>query len=250
MSVASIGGIPFRINPSQVTWDYNVDTAVIPTVGGRVVQILGVTLGDMTIQGLFGEDRVTPKKSWEMAESFQNQIAQLVDKQSARPTLAQLNGSDPTPMHQPLRFVYNDDTAATRASGLPVHNWDFNVYIKALKDVTDSSATVAHSTGKYSHGYSLTLFIVEDNTGQLAKIAKDQFIDRLSNGLGWQRTSYQGHMTIADLQAYLQKNSPDGTIHGLILKEFQNASAGQVPSFGSATNPIPGGVSGTQGTGG
>jgi hypothetical protein len=96
----------------------------------------------------------------------------------------------------------------------------------------------------------MTLFIVEDNTGQLAKIAKDQFIDRLSNGLGWQRTSYQGHMTIADLQAYLQKNSPDGTIHGLILKEFQNASAGQIPGLGSATNPIPGGVSGVQGTGG
>ena len=250
MSVASIGGVPFRINPSQVTWDYNVDTAVIPTVGGRVVQILGVTLGDMTIQGLFGEDRITPKKSWEMAEAFQNQIAQLVDKQSARPTLAQLNGSDPTPMHQPLRFIYNDDTATTRASGLPVHNWDFNVYIKALKDVTDNSSTVAHSTGKYSYGYALTLFIVEDNTGQLAKVAKDQFIDRLSNGLGWQRTSYQGHMTIADLQSYLQKNSPDGTIHGLILQEFQSASAGQLPSFGSATNPIPGGVSGTQGTGG
>lgn len=250
MSVASLGGIPFRINPSQVTWDYNVDTAVIPTVGGRVVQILGVTLGDMTIQGLFGEDRVTPKKSWEMAESFQNQIAQLVDKQSARPTLAQLNGSDPTPMHQPLRFVYNDDTTTTRAAGLPVHNWDFNVYIKALKDVTDGSATVAHSTGKYSHGYALTLFIVEDNTGQLAKIARDSFLDRLSNGLGWQRTSYQGRMTIADLQTYLQRNSPDGTIHGLVLKEFQNASAGQIPSFGSATNPIPGGVSGTQGTGG
>ena len=242
MSIASIGGIRFRINPSQVTWDYSVDTAVIPTVGGRVVQILGVTLGDMTIQGLFGQERTgNNRESWRLAEEFQRNIAALVDKQSARPTQQQLMGLDPTPMHPTHRFVYNDDSPQTRAAGLPVHNWDFNVYIKSLTDIS-GSGTVEHSTGKFSYGYQLTLFIQQDNTGSLRTVARDEFISRLSEGLGWQRTPYQGHFSTEELQKYLAANSPDDpTIHGLVLKEFQNASSGIIP--GSATNPIPGGSS-------
>lgn len=250
--IASLGGIPLRIAPSQVSWDYNVDTCVIPTVGGRVVQVLGATLGDMTVQGLYGQDRNpgSPQESWKLAEAFHDQIARLVDKQSQKPTTAQLSGQDPTPMHPYHRFVYNDDTPAVRSQGLPVHNWDFNVYIKDFRDVDGSGMSVQHKTGKFSYGYQLTLFIVEDNTGKLVEVAKNEFIERLSNGLGWQRTPYQGHMTLADLQQYLQRNSPDGTIHGLVLKQFQNASAGQLPGYGTATNPIPGGVGAIGGLGG
>lgn len=220
------------MNPSQITVDYSVDTAVINTVGGRVVQVYGTTLGDMTVQGLYGVDRSTPQESWQIAEAFQNQVAIMINKQGARPTIAQLNGTDPTPMLPPLRFTYTD----------PTHSWDYNVYVKSFKDINNPEATVEHVTGKYSYGYTLTLFIVQDNTGQLAKVAQDQFISRLSDGLGWQRTAYNGQMTIADLQNYLTKNSPDGTIHGLILQEFQTASQGQVPTPGSATNPVPGGA--------
>lgn len=205
---------------------------MINTVGGRVVQVYGTTLGDMTVQGLYGVDRQTPQESWQLAESFQSNIATLINQQGARPSIAQLNGTDPTPMLPPLRFTYSD----------PTHSWDYNVYIKAFKDINNPEATIEHVTGKYSYGYSLTLFIVQDNTGQLSKVAQDQFITRLSDGLGWQRTAYNGQMTVADLQNYLSKNSPDGTIHGLILQEFQNASQGQVPGFGSASNPVPGGA--------
>jgi hypothetical protein len=229
--LATLGGLTFRVNPSQISMNYSVDTCVIPTVGGRVVQVYGTTLGDMTVQGLYGVDRVNKQESWELAEAFQTKIAQMINQQGARPSTAQLAGTDPTPILPPLRFTYHDDK----------HNWDYNVYIKSLKDSANDSITVEHMTGKYSYGYTLTLFIDQDNTGQLAKIAQDQFISRLSDGLGWQRTSYQGHMTIQDLQAYLQQNSPDGTIHGLILQEFENASTGD-PNFGSATNPVPGGA--------
>lgn len=243
--IASLGGVSFRVNPSQITVDYSVDTCVINTVGGRVVQVYGTTLGDMTVQGLYGEDRTTPQESWQIAEAFQNRIAELINQQGARPSIAQLSGTDPTPMLPPLRFTYSD----------PKHTWDYNVYIKAFKDINNPEATIEHVTGKYSYGYSLTLFIVQDNTGQLAKVAQDQFISRLSDGLGWQRTSYNGQMTVADLQNYLTQNSPDGTIHGLILQEFNQASQGQLPTAGAATNPVPGGAGtlndlGTSGSGG
>jgi hypothetical protein len=241
MSVASLGDIRFRINPSQVYWEYSVDAAVIPTVGGRVVQVYGVTLGDMTIQGLFGEQRTgNHLESWELAENFTKNIQRLAIEQSRPPTPAQLSGVDRTPMHRTWRFYYNDDTTERRQSGIPVHTWDFNVYVKSLKDVAGAGSTVEHKTGKFSYGYNLTLFLQEDNTGKLATVAKNDFIERLSAGLGWQRTAYNGHMTVADLQAYLSRNSPDGTIHGLVLQQFQTASGGQIP--GAAVNPVPGGA--------
>jgi hypothetical protein len=243
MSTASLGDVRFRISPSQVHWEYSVDVAVIPTVGGRVVQVYGVTLGDMTVQGLFGQKRDgTPRESWQLAEDFKKNIQRLAIEQSRPPTAAQLSGVDRTPMHRTWRFVYNDDSPQRRASRLPVHNWDFQVYIKSLTDIADPAFTVSHSTGKFSYGYNLTLMLQEDNTGKLATVAKNAFIDRLSNGLGWQRTAYNGHMSVADLQAYLSRNSSDGTIHGLVLKQFEDAAAGQVPGYGSAVNPVPGGV--------
>jgi hypothetical protein len=221
MGLASLGGVTFRINPSQVSWNYSVDASVIPTVGGRVVQVYGVTMGDMTIQGLFGQDRQNRRESWQLAEAFQKQMAGLVAKQSAIPTAAQLSGADKTPMHPPHRFVYTDDT----------HNWDFTVYVKSLRDVGNPAATVEHKTGKYSYGYTLTLFIQQDNTNQLKQVAQNQFIDRLSSGLGWKRSDYNGKMTVADLAASLA-NTADGTIHGLVLQQFQQAAQGQPPTAG------------------
>lgn len=221
MALANLGGLTFRINPSQVSWNYSVDAAVIPTVGGRVVQVYGVTMGDMVIQGLYGQERSGQKReSWQLAEQFAKDIQYLVQKQSAIPTAAQLSGADTTPMHPPHRFIYTDAK----------HNWDFTVYVKSLKDVGNPSATVDHRTGKYSYGYTLTLFIQQDNTGTLAAVAKNEFIDRLSNGMGWKHTEYNGAMSLAQLESYLKTNSPDGTIHGLVLQQFTQAGQGQTPT--------------------
>jgi hypothetical protein len=225
MAIATIGGVPFRINPSQVSWTYDVDTNVIPTIGGRVVQILGITLGDMTIQGMYGVDRANQQESWVLAQNFTDSIANLVEIQSALPSAAQLSGVDTTPMQPTHRFFF-DDTADT-LPGYPSHHWDFQVYVKGLIDLDeDGSYVIGHRTGKYSYRYQLTLFIVEDNTGTLAKVAQDAFLDRLATGVGWKQSDYNGPMTLNDLQTYLTQNSPDSTIHGLVLQEFENASQG------------------------
>lgn len=227
MALANLGGLTFRINPSQVSWNYSVDATVIPTVGGRVVQVYGVTMGDMTIQGLFGQERSGQKReSWQLAEQFQKDVALLVQKQSAIPTAAQLSGADATPMHPPMRFVYIDDK----------HNWDFTVYVKSLRDVASPTSVVEHKTGKFSYGYTLTLFIQQDNTGKLNAVAKNEFIERLSNGMGWKRSQYNGFMSNVELENYLKSNSSDGTIHGLVLQQFTTAGQGQIPIPGQAPN--------------
>lgn len=210
---AQLGKMEFRIAPSQVFFTYDVDTAVIPTIGGRVVQAYGATLGDLIVQGTVGEDRVNGEVGWQLAEQFQQAIGQLVVQQSTPPSTAQLSGVDATPMHQPVRFFYGDDT----------HNWDLMVYIKSLKDIK-SDYTIAHETGKFFYGYTLTLFIVEDNTGLLKAGIVDEFINRLSDGVGWQQSPYNGYMTAAEMQAYVAANSPDGTIHGLLMKQLGDSS--------------------------
>jgi len=229
MGNAILGGLRFRIDPSQVAIPYEMNVAVTPTVGGRVVQVHGVTFGDLTIRGLFGQDRANRRESWRLAEDFSVAIQRLVDKQSARPTMAQLTGTDPAPMHPTLRFLYSDANSPTRR-GLPVHDWDLNVYIKGLRDI-DGSATINHTPGKYSYGYTLTLFVQQDNTGKLAQVAQNAFIDRLSKGLGWKRGPYNGLMTAADLASYLQsKGAAD--IHSYVLQQYQNSVTGTIPQQG------------------
>jgi hypothetical protein len=238
MSLAQLGNYTFRINPSQVLFTYDVDTSVTNTVGGRVVQAYGATLGDITVQGLFGQERTgSRRESWLLAEQFQAAVGQMVVAQSIPPSAAQLQGTDRTPMHQPVRFVYNDDDPTRRAAGLPIHNWDMMVYIKSLKDVKSGASTMSHETGKFSYGYTLTLFYVEDNTGTLKTTLIDQFIQRLSEGVGWQRSSFNGGMSVDDLKTYLAANSPDGTLHGLILKQYREAATGAVtPGIGATAN--------------
>lgn len=226
MSFCQLGNYSFRIAPSSVVFPFEVDSVVIPTVGGRVVQVYGVTIGDMVVQGLFGQERTgASRDSWELAEDFQLRVGQMVTQQSAQPSGAQIGGYDPTTMHPPVRFLYQDDK----------HNWDFQVYIKKLQDASNGDYNVEHETGKFSYGYTLTLFIVEDNSRILRQVAVDKFINRLAAGIGWKRTEYNGPMTKADLENYVKANSPDGTIHGLVLKQFQESSAGGSLPGGSAT---------------
>lgn len=232
MSFCSLGDYQFRIAPSSVVFPFEVDSVVIPTVGGRVVQVYGVSLGDMVVQGLFGQERIgSTRDSWQLAEEFQAKMAALVQRQSAAPSTGQLAGYDNSTMHPPHRFIYQDAT----------HNWDFQVYIKDLQDVQDNGYTVSHQTGKFSYGYTLTLFIVEDNSRILRQVAVDKFISRLSEGVGWKRTVYNGPMTKAELADYVRQNSPDGTLHGLVLKQFQEASY----LTGTGTGVLPGGAATT-----
>jgi hypothetical protein len=234
MGYCSLGNYQFRIAPSNVVFPFEVDSVVIPTVGGRVVQVYGVTIGDMIVQGLFGQERGTgsSRDSWELAEEFQAAMANIVKAQSAAPSTGQLTGYDPKTMHPPVRFLFNDDSADRRAAGLPIHNWDFQVYVKRLQDSTNQGFVVEHSTGKFSYGYTLTLFIVEDNSRILRQVAVDKFIERLATGVGWKRTEYNGPMTMEDLDKYVKENSPDGSIHGLVLKRYQEASSGSTAGFG------------------
>lgn len=209
MSYAKLGNLQFRIDPDQVHFAYGIDYSIIDTLGGQVIQVLGATLGDLTISGSFGQDHKNRLESWELAEGFHASIRSMIDAQ----TLPQQGGKGP--VHQPISFTYMDG----------IHDWNLKVLIKDIEEGT-GQGSIEHKTGKFSYHYTLTLFIVEDSSLKLKKIATDKFISRIANGLGWKPSGYNGAMSLQDAITWITNNSSDGTVQGYLTKLLDQA-AGQ-----------------------
>lgn len=187
-------GIQFRIDPQSLDWNFQINTSVTNTLGGRVVQVTGATLSDITIQGLFGEDHSKsatsptedpPGVSWKLARRFASVIREMMEWQTRD---AQNQGK----MHQTARFTY------------PPMGWDFRVYIKDFSD--PDGGVISIRPEKFSHGYVLTLFVVEDASAAVVKAGEvngilnkakaaaiNSYIARISDGIGWKPTQYNGN---------------------------------------------------------
>src|SRR5581483_9061373 len=155
MGVASLGfgdgagpAVTFRIDPNSVEWNFKVNTTVIDTVAGRVVQVLGATLSDMTIQGSYGQNVRDSNngESWQQAEMFAEKIRTIMEYQSR-------DATDHGKMHPPATFNYAPK------------GWRFGVYVKDLSD--SKGGTISHEVGRASYDFSLSLFIVDARSQEL-----------------------------------------------------------------------------------
>lgn len=186
MGFASLGfsggpSISFRIDPDSIEWNFQINTSVIPTVAGRVVQVLGATLSDMTITGKYGQHvkAGSDGESWKLAESFTNKIREIMEYQSRDSTT---HGK----MHTPATFNYSPK------------GWRFSVYVKSIAD--PQGGAVAHRTGRASYDYVLTLFIVDSLSDDVRglegakKNAIDSYIARISDGIGWKFSQFNGQV--------------------------------------------------------
>ncbi|MGA5598418.1 hypothetical protein ACPCSE_29710 [Streptomyces cellulosae] len=198
MALASLGfsggpQVTFRLNPSSIDWGFDIHTSVVNTVGGRVVQITGATLRDITVVGYLGENRNAgasasgdhPGASWRLHEAFIARCRQIMEHQSR-------DATTPGMMHPPATFNY------------PARDWRWKVYLMDVADI-DGQASIEHRTGKFSHGYQLKLFIVQAGSASLVKAgtSKDEvdiaqekaitsYIARISEGIGWRQSEYNG----------------------------------------------------------
>src|SRR4051794_39582736 len=131
MALASLGftggpSVSFRLNPSSIDWGFDIHTAVTETVGGRVVQITGATLRDLTVTGYLGENRRAGGSpdglpdhagaSWRLHEAFLKKCRSIMDHQSR-------DSRTPGRMHEPATFNY------------PTRNWRWRVYLKSVADL-------------------------------------------------------------------------------------------------------------------
>lgn len=198
--------VTLRLNPNAVDWNFKINTSVTETVGGRVVQVLGATLSDITVQGSYGESRgKTHVESRVYAERFLAKMKEMAAWQSRDATKHQS-------MHQPAIFSF------------PVKGWNFEVYIKDLTD-PDGGGSVTHRPGKFSYDYQLTLFVHADisdtahilgRSNGVIETQKDKaiasYINRIADGIGWHFTEFNGQGGTA--QVVQESIKPVGDGHG------------------------------------
>lgn len=165
MGDAILAGRRFRVDPSSIAWSFEAKTQKIETVGGRVIQVFGTRISDMTLSGSFGVG------GWRQQRDFLDEMLALAHEQ------AEHGMKERAPRHQ-HRFIY------------PPRGWDFLVYLKQYS-TPDGQESVVHSPEIFNPRWNLTLFIVEDNAG-LRNVAENAYISRLAKGLGWTQTEYNG----------------------------------------------------------
>lgn len=162
MGEAVFADRPFRIDPESVAWDYRPKVAVHQTLAGKVVQVLGVVIGDMTVVGSFG------RGGWEAQERFLSNMKTVADQQVERDA------------GQPVRFHY------------PVRGWDFPVYLKDYS-TPDGANSVTMSPNIINPRWQLTLFLPTPGF-KLQQAATNQFLQRLKEGLGFKINEFNGPM--------------------------------------------------------
>jgi hypothetical protein len=232
MGVASIGfprgaSRTFRIDPDSIDYNVTVHTSVQQTVGGRVIQILGTSISDVIVRGSIGESHTLGRDtdgehkgtSWKLAVDFflaMQGLQQLQSSGSATPGPATRSA-----FLQPLTFIYAPKSLR------------FQCYIKSIVDADgDGTAGVVHKVGRANYRYTLTLFPVQEGSTNLVKAgtsngvldkaraaAIDAYIGRISQGIGWKFTAYNGGSTPdaswnSDFQKSNTTVTPNSTLGG------------------------------------
>lgn len=163
----TLAGARLRVNPEEVRWNFKMKVADQAAVGGKVVQILGVTMSDITVGGRYVPDpRFGDTEPWQQAERFRQYI-----KEQARQYAE-------SPSAPPVRFTY------------PPRGWDFEVYIKSITPYTND-------VEDFSPTWQLVLFPVGEGANKVVRGVKDLYIKRMMDGIGWKQTAYNGPMTQA-----------------------------------------------------
>lgn len=189
MALASLGGVPFRINPTDVAWTFELVTSVMPTIGGRVVQVIGANLSDITVRGYYGQEHVGKgsRTSAQIAEAFVKKMRQLMIDSTRDNVQGRM-------MHEPIDFV------------VPDYGWHLKVFLKAIQDEGGAGA-ISHSPDHFSYQYVITLFPSQEGTGNLTAAGmKNGVIDkkrqeaisaavaRISAGVGWKPSPFNDYL--------------------------------------------------------
>lgn len=110
MDIAYLDGFAFPYAPESIQWSYTLRTSVQETLGGRVVQLLGMQANSMTISGKAG--------SRERLDSLAKEIVRIMKKHIA--------------------------TDRSVVLQLPTRDLVFNVYVQSLPNIERNVKSVAY----------------------------------------------------------------------------------------------------------
>jgi hypothetical protein len=183
---ASLNGIPMRLNPTEVDISYTVKTSETPTLGGMVVQVFGIEMSDLVVTGTFG------------AGGYKEQLDFLQRMLNIAGYQANQNFNS---AGGPINFIY------------PNRGYNFQVYLKDYDSA--SGMAIDYENTNIAPDWRLTLFVDTDNLGGgLARVAADAYIERLSRGLGYKLSPFNGNVSANDVAAFIASqgyaNDPQG----------------------------------------
>lgn len=167
---ASLAGVPFSLDPTSLTWDFSIHSTDAAFLGGKVIQVFGATIGDITVEGHF-----RGKEGHDAQMAFLERMKALADKKVDNPQAA------------PIRFLW------------PEQGWDFQVYLRQYS-TPDGTRSIRVDPMNFAPRWRLILFPVR-GTEKLKQASVTTFIDRLAQGMGWKPTRYNGPLTFTELQA-------------------------------------------------
>ena len=138
----------FDVNPNSVEWNYRHHTHVQDTLGGRVVQLLGVSVEGMTIRGDAGAGIDGRKKLQKLASRI-GYIMQTIHVERQNPVYFKV----------------------------PSRDWKFRVYITSAPRLGWDSQTLTYP-------YELQFQVIED-LGIATRDSLHGELDRLKRGIGY-----------------------------------------------------------------
>lgn len=151
-------------SPDDISWDFKMKTVEIDTLGGKVIQVYGVDTSDLVVTGKFSQRQGSAP--WQERDRMQAQVESWMTSQVVQRS------------PRPLSFSY------------PERKWSFKVFVKGFGPA--SGGAFSHTNDQFSLDWKLTLFVVDDLTGRVVRGIKDEYLDRLMNGVGWKMSSYNG----------------------------------------------------------
>lgn len=197
MGDATFGGWNFRVDPESVRYSYKPKINSKANIGGKVVQVFGVTISDIVLAGSFGLGG---------REEQQRFLAQMI-------SVAQSQADNPSVT--PQRFVWPD------------RGWNIPCWLKSYAEGA-SQASVVGAPEMFSLKWQLTL--VPESGGSLAGYATTQLVDRMSQGIGWTKSAFNGPI-----------NGPTGVVEALAGGSgFTGVGSAPSPASGSSNSgPAP-----------
>lgn len=160
-SMVRLGPYRLRTHPSEIRWNFQMKTNDAKAMGGKVIQITGLKMHDITVSGAFAPDRAEgDTEAWQQMMRFREWI-DIQTESTEQGTKA-------------LRFSY------------PPRGWDFNVFIREV------ATPFRFSPDEFAPKWTIKLFPIDQTSQQVIKGVRDLYIKRLMNGVGWKQTDYNG----------------------------------------------------------
>ena len=156
MATASIGSYQFDIDPSSAQWTYTLRTRSYQTYGGRVVQILGCSIDDLSIGGYLLQPKGGDANRYNNMQTFESNITAIMEAQAESKTS--------------VTFTY------------PVLDWVGQVFLVGYDSVKYDVATAAIS-------YKLS-FQVDSGFGAIKTAVSSEGLDLIPDGVNWTRNVY------------------------------------------------------------